>query len=127
MRGYGWLRSANYPEELLVFLRNVLNVNPANERAIEWSKATKSLLAKTFVQRGIDAQKQGQTDFAKQCFLQAIFNDDQNELSWLWLASITESVEEKNVSSAKSSAYKIPKTKQLTLQFRQPNLKNHKV
>ena len=91
-----WLASiSEYPEELLVFLKNVLTINPANERALEWSKATKALLAKTFVQRGIDAHKQTQTDFAKQCFLQAIFNDDENELAWLWLASTTEAVEEK--------------------------------
>ena len=91
-----WLASiSEYPEELLVFLKNVLSINPNNERAIEWSKATKSLLAKTFVQRGIDAHKNGQTGFAKQCFLQAVFNDDENELAWLWMASITEAVEEK--------------------------------
>ena len=91
-----WLASiSEYPEELLVFLKNVLKINPGNERAIEWSQATKSLLAKTFVQRGIDAHKQQQTDFAKQFFLQAILNDDENELAWLWLASTTEAVEEK--------------------------------
>lgn len=91
-----WLASiSEYPEELLVFLRNVLNINPENERAIEWSKATQSLLAKTFVGRGIDAHKQDQTDFAKQCFLQAILNDDENESAWLWLASMTDAAEEK--------------------------------
>ena len=91
-----WLASiSEYPEELLVFLRNVLSINPYNERALEWSKATRCLLAKTFVGRGIDAHKQNQHDFAKQCFLQAIVNDDKNEMAWLWLASTTDSFEEK--------------------------------
>jgi twitching motility two-component system response regulator PilG len=91
-----WLASiSEYPEELLVFLNNVLNINPDNERAIEWAKATKSLLAKTFVQRGINSAKDNQKDFAKQCFLQAIVHDIESELAWLWLASVSDSLEEK--------------------------------
>ncbi len=92
-----WLASiSEYPEELLIFLNNVLSINPTNERALEWAGATKSLLSKTFVQRGIDASKQAHTDFAKQCFLQAIVHDTQNEMAWLWLASVCDSVEEKS-------------------------------
>lgn len=91
-----WLASiSEYPQELLIFLKNVLAINPENERALGWSKVTKSLHAKKFGQRGTDVHKQDQTNFAKQYFLQAIFNDDENELAWLWLASITEAVEEK--------------------------------
>ncbi|MEZ5308145.1 MAG: response regulator [Pyrinomonadaceae bacterium] len=91
-----WLASiSEYPEELLVFLNNVLAINPENERALEWAKATKALIAKTFVQRGIEAAKEKQTKFAKQCFLQAIVHDAESELAWLWLASVSESVEEK--------------------------------
>ncbi len=91
-----WLASiSEYPEELLVFLQNVLTVNPNNERAIEWSKATKSLLSKTFVQRGVTASQDGNKEFAKQSFLQAIVHDSQNEMAWLWLASVAEHVEEK--------------------------------
>ncbi|HEX8249962.1 MAG TPA: hypothetical protein VF599_17450, partial [Pyrinomonadaceae bacterium] len=91
-----WLASiSEYPEELLVFLNNVLNINPHNERALEWSKATKSLLAKTFVQRGINATRENQKDFASQCFHQALAHDDRNEMAWLWLASVADSPEEK--------------------------------
>lgn len=91
-----WLASiSEYPEELLVFLNSVLKINPENERALEWAKATKTLLSKTFVQRGIDASKEIQKDFAKQCFLQAIVHDNQNEMAWLWLASVSDSDEEK--------------------------------
>ena len=92
-----WLASiSEYPEELLIFLNNVLSINSANERALEWAGATKSLLSKTFVQRGIDASKETHTDFAKQCFLQAIVHDTNNEMAWLWLASVCDSVEEKS-------------------------------
>ncbi|MEK7723802.1 MAG: response regulator [Acidobacteriota bacterium] len=91
-----WLASiSEYPEELLVFLQNVLKVNPDNERALEWAKQTKSLLSKTFVQRGINAAQNNQKDFAKQCFLQGIVHDSENEMAWLWLASTSESQEEK--------------------------------
>lgn len=91
-----WLASiSEYPEELLVFLKNVLSINPKNERAIEWAKATEQLMAKTFVQRGIDAAKNNQKDLAKQCFLQGICHDNKSELAWLWLASVSDSPEEK--------------------------------
>lgn len=91
-----WLASiSEYPEELLIFLSNVLSINPDNERALEWEKSTKSLLSKTFVQRGIEASKNSQTEFAKQCFLQAIVHDNHNEMAWLWLASISDAIEEK--------------------------------
>lgn len=91
-----WLASiSEYPEELLVFLQNVLKINPENERALEWAKQTKTLLSKTFVQRGINATRDNQKEFAKQCFLQGIVHDGENEMAWLWLASTSEAQEEK--------------------------------
>lgn len=91
-----WLASiSEYPEELLVFLQNVLKINPENERALEWAKQTRTLLSKTFVQRGINASRENQKDFAKQCFLQGIVHDSENEMAWLWLASTSEAQEEK--------------------------------
>lgn len=91
-----WLASiSEYPEELLVFLNHVLSINPHNERALEWLKATKSLLAKTFVQRGITASRENRKDFASQCFQQALAHDNENELAWMWLASVADSAEEK--------------------------------
>ncbi len=91
-----WLASiSEYPEELLVFLQNVLSINPENQRAIEWTNQTKSLLAKNVVQRGITASQENQKDIARQCFLQAIAHDNKNEMAWLWLASIVDSAEEK--------------------------------
>lgn len=91
-----WLASiSEYPEELLGFLGNVLRVNPENERALEWAKATKSLMAKTLVQRGITASRENQKELARQFFVQAVEHDAENELAWLWLASVADSTEEK--------------------------------
>ncbi len=91
-----WLASiSEYPEELLVFLNNVLRVNSTNERALEWHKATKSLLAKTLVQRGIDAVNDDRKPFARQCFTQAIEHEAENEMAWLWMASVADTEEEK--------------------------------
>lgn len=91
-----WMASiSEYPEELLIFLNNVLNVNPHNQRAVEWAQATKSLLANAFVQRGADAAGAANKDVAKQCFWQAIVHDDRNETAWMQLASISDSAEEK--------------------------------
>jgi twitching motility two-component system response regulator PilG len=52
-------------------------------------------MAKTFVQNGINAAKEERKDFARQCFFQAIVQDDKSEMAWLWLASVTDSQDEK--------------------------------
>ncbi len=91
-----WLASiSEYPEELLGFLNNILAINPKNTRALDWSQATKSMLAKNFVQRGVDASNEAKMDLARQCFQQAIAHDEQNEMAWLWMASISDSNDEK--------------------------------
>ncbi len=91
-----WLSSiSEYPEELFVFLTNVLEINPQNARALEWASATKSLLAKNFVQRGIDSAEANQPDAAAQYFNQALEYDEQNPMAWLWLASLSDSNEGK--------------------------------
>ncbi|MEO7675124.1 MAG: response regulator [Pyrinomonadaceae bacterium] len=91
-----WLSSiSEYPEELFVFLTNVLEINPENARALEWAAATKSLLAKSFVQRGIDAAEANQPDAATQYFSQALEYDKENTMAWLWLASLSDSNEGK--------------------------------
>ena len=91
-----WLASiSEYPEELVVFLNNVLDINPNNARANEWMAATKSLLSKTFVQRGIDSMEGGQKELAAQYFDQALEHDQKNSTAWLWLANLSESNEGK--------------------------------
>ncbi len=91
-----WLASiSEYPEELLAFLNNVLNINPDNKRANEWRTATCSLLAKTFVQRGVTAHEQGSTDQAAQCFDQALVYDYNCEMAWFWKASLVDNNDQK--------------------------------
>ncbi|MGD9587327.1 MAG: response regulator [Pyrinomonadaceae bacterium] len=86
-----WLSSiSEYPEQLLTFLTRVLEINPSNERAIEWAAATNALLAKSFVQRGIDAAESGQHDIAESHFQRALQHDDNSSVAWLWLASLSQ-------------------------------------
>src|SRR5829696_4318053 len=87
-----WLASiSEYPEELLGFLNQVLDINPENQRAVEWKSATHSLLSKTFVHRGIDASQENQREFAAECFETALEYDDRNAAAWMWMASISDS------------------------------------
>ncbi len=91
-----WLASiSEYPEELLVFLKKVLDIEPNNERALTWEAATRSLLAKTHVQRGVIAAEEGNHAFAMQCFDDAIANDELCESAWYWKASLSEEENEK--------------------------------
>lgn len=91
-----WLASiSEYPEELLAFLNRVLEINPQNNRAAEWHVATRSVLAKTFVQRAIAAQEQLSTGLAAECLDQAIELDPLCEMAWYWKASLAESRDEK--------------------------------
>jgi tetratricopeptide (TPR) repeat protein len=91
-----WLASVSeYPEELLTFLQKVLNINPENEQALEWEKSTKALLARNLVQYGITAVQENKKESAKRCFLRALETDENNEMAWLWMASITEDQDEK--------------------------------
>ena len=87
-----WLASiSEYPEELLGFLNHVLDINPDNQRALEWKAATNALLSKTFVQRGIDASQENQKEFAAECFQTALEYDDCNASAWMWMAALSDS------------------------------------
>src|SRR5215213_4784843 len=89
-----WLASiSEYPEELLVFLDHVLLINPDNRRAVEWKAATEVLLAKTFVQRGIDAASEGRKEQAIEWFNDALKRDEKNDTASYWLASLQEEPE----------------------------------
>ncbi|MEP7076340.1 MAG: response regulator [Acidobacteriota bacterium] len=88
--GWLWLASiSEYPEELLIFLDRVLEINATNSRALEWKTATKQLLAKTFVQRGIDAANEERNQEAMSCFDTALSYDEQSQLAWFWKDSLS--------------------------------------
>ena len=75
-----WLASiSEYPEELMVFLNNVLGINPGNQEAKKWANETKAVLANSLVKRGRDAAKENNEKVAKQSFLHAIVHDNKNE------------------------------------------------
>lgn len=78
-----WLASiSEYPEELLAFLDRVMEINPSNDKAADWRRATKALLAKTFVQRAIAAREDGSFDLADQSLEQALEHDDSCVTVW---------------------------------------------
>jgi twitching motility two-component system response regulator PilG len=91
-----WLASiSEYPEELLAFLNNVLEINPQNKRAVDWHAATCSLLAKTFVQRGVTAHEDGSAELAISLFDQALEHDEKCTLAWLWKARLASTDDDK--------------------------------
>ena len=97
-----WLASiSDYPEELLAFLNKVLEINPANDRAGEWRSATRSLLAKTFFQRGILAHEKGDSEMAKKCIEQSLAHDAKYEQAWLLKATLATDDEQKLESLGK--------------------------
>ena len=86
-----WLASiSDYPEELLAFLGRALEINPENQKAISWQAATRSLLAKTLVQRAIAAHQEGSQDLAQRCLDEALELDNDCELAWFWKASFAD-------------------------------------
>lgn len=91
-----WLASiSESPEELLAFLNRVLEINPENERAVEWRSSTRTLLAKTFVQRAVAAYEEGSATLAGQCIDQALGYDADCEMAWFWRASLAVSDDQK--------------------------------
>lgn len=91
-----WLASiSDYPEELLALLNRVLDINPDNERAVEWRAATRSLLAKTFVQRAIAAYEEGSCETADQHLDDALAHDPCCKVAWFWRASWASTENEK--------------------------------
>lgn len=86
-----WLASiSEYPEELLAYLDRVLDIEPENEGAANWHAATRRLLAKTFVQRGLESRDQGDNAAARRCFDQALVCDYDCTPAWLGKASVAE-------------------------------------
>jgi twitching motility two-component system response regulator PilG len=86
-----WLASiSEYPEELLAFLNNVLAINPDNAKAREWHMATRSLLARTFVERAAAAQERGAFVDALDALNEALRHDSRCEAAWTMKAHLTE-------------------------------------
>ncbi len=101
-----WLASiSDYPEELLAFLNRVLDINPDNERAVEWRAQTNSLMAKTFVQRALAARNDGSLEMASQFLDQALRHDEACSPAWFWKASLSQDDDEKIAYFEKALAF----------------------
>lgn len=93
-----WLASiSEQPAELYDFLLKVLNINPQNERALEWQKATRDLLINRSINEGASLAQENNRPAAAECFRRATRYEPDNEIAWLWLASVTDEIEEKLV------------------------------
>lgn len=91
-----WLASiSEYPEELLAFLDRVLAIEPANEKALKWRAATCSVLARTFVRRGMDAYNNGDIHLARRSLDQAVAHDEACESAWLWMSRLVDDDEQR--------------------------------
>lgn len=91
-----WLASiSEYPEELLAFLDRVLSINPDNTRAVDWRNATRTLLAKNFVQRAVAAREQQNDALATRCLDQAVEFDDKFAPAWFVRAAMAEDRDDK--------------------------------
>jgi len=86
-----WLASiSEYPEELMAFLDRVLEIDPANQRAIAWQAATSALLAKTHLERGMIAFEEGDHRLAEQCFDAVLEADNYNVDALVWKAKLAD-------------------------------------
>lgn len=84
-----WLASiSEYPEEQLALLDRVLELNPDNGKAGEWRVSAKSVMAKTFVQRAIEANANGDATAAQSNLDLALQHDERCEMAWFWNASL---------------------------------------
>lgn len=91
-----WLASiSEYPEELLAFLDRVLSINGENARALEWRQATRSLLAKNFVQRAVAAREQENDSLAERCVDQALEFDADFAPAWFVRAAMANDNDQK--------------------------------
>ena len=52
---------------------------------------------KALLEEGITAAKAGQKERARQCLMQVVKADENNEQAWLWLSGVVESLEDKQV------------------------------
>jgi len=82
----GWLWLAyvadNLPEAI-EYLRRVLAINPQNDQA-------RANLNKVLLRHGVALAKEGDKSQARALLLEASFLNPDNELVWLWLASVAE-------------------------------------
>jgi twitching motility two-component system response regulator PilG len=91
-----WLASiSEQPAELYQFLLKVLALNPGNERALEWQKATSTLLVNSAITEGAALVQENNRRDAAECFRRATEYEPTNEIAWLWLASVTDVIEDK--------------------------------
>lgn len=83
-----WLASVSVtPHETLRCWRRVYKINPHQEQAI-------SGLKRLLLQEGINAARNNRKEEARELLLELTQLDSQNEVAWLWLATLAKDIEE---------------------------------
>jgi Tfp pilus assembly protein PilF len=54
-------------------------------------------MLKALMEEGITAAKAGQKERARQCLMQVVEADENNEKAWLWLSGVVESLEDQQI------------------------------
>ena len=54
-------------------------------------------MLKALMEEGITAAKAGQKERARQCLMQVVEADENNEKAWLWLSGVVESLEDRQI------------------------------
>lgn len=94
--GWMWLASiSEYPEELLSYLDKILEIDPQNQKAIDWQISTRSLMAKTLVQKAVETDRNGDRDAAVSLLDQALEYDEKCVVAWSWKATLEEDEDRK--------------------------------
>ncbi len=91
-----WLASiSSAPEDRVSCLQRVLDINSQHERALEWMEAARKNLAQSLLVKGVAAAKSGDRALATNLLQRAAEQDAAKEITWLWLASLAENLEDK--------------------------------
>lgn len=94
--GWMWLASiSEYPEELLSYLDKILEIDPQNQKAIDWQISTRSLMAKTLVQKAVETDRNGEREGAVSLLDQALEYDEKCIVAWSWKATLEEDNDKK--------------------------------
>ena len=83
-----WLASVStLPQEIIRCWRRVIKINPQQEQAVQGLK-------RLLLQEGVTTAKNGQKEEARELLVELTELDPNNEVAWLWLATLAKDVAE---------------------------------
>ncbi len=89
--GWLWLASvAESPQDRLAYVERVLQLNPANERALALRATSSKQLARALLQMAAASSKAGDREQARATLQDALGHDPRFEEGWIWQAYLTD-------------------------------------